>query len=238
MLRISASRFAVAVAGAITVLLTRGPHPAGATPKAFSTDGEATVYQTGDFRGSFVLSYDVTMRRFPSNRSWSVVGVTVLGDAPPSDGITVGVMPTGSGANVFTSSVRNGKATYRDSGLSCADGCRIELRATRTTIAALRGTTVVQTWPRTLFRLPRPAVQINAETSAVGDRLAAVIAIVRAEANGTPLPQPECAFSTKGIDVVRVRNGALRYTGVFDASAPRYESLATGRRGDSCAAAR
>jgi hypothetical protein len=228
----------IAAAAALFLIAMTGTPPVRATPKAFSTDGEATVYQPGDFRRAFVLAYDVAVRRFPANRSWSVVGVTVLGDAPPSDGMTVGVTPSARGAEVFTSIVRGGRSTYRASGVMCAGTCRIELRATATTITALHGATVVGTWPRALFRMPHPAVQINGETSAPGDRLEATVATVRAVADGAPLPQPACAFSTRGIDVVRERNGVLQYAGVFDAQAPRYISLASGLGGDSCEAAR
>ena len=91
----------VALVAVVAALLTESG--AYAAPKAFSTDGEATVYVNGDFRKEFTLVYEAQLSPIATNGGWSVLAVSILGGPPPSDAVTIGIYPTPKGVRVFTS---------------------------------------------------------------------------------------------------------------------------------------
>jgi hypothetical protein len=181
---------------------------------AFSTDGEATIYRTGDFRGDFTLTYAATAVLQPRNRSWSTVSVMLLGDKPPADSISVGLLPDQGGAHIFTSTMRAGKATFRDTMIRCASICVVGLRGIRGGIYAIANGRMINSWPRAAFALPRPAVQLNAEVSGAGDRIEATLEPVQLSAATARLVPPRCAFTTQGIKPTSVGN-QLRFRGEY-----------------------
>lgn len=188
---------------------------ANAAPKAFTTDAEATVYVAGDFRRDFDLLYDARMQRMPANTSWSVVNVTLLGGPPPSDAVAIGLFPAAQEIHVFTSATRGSRTAFRDTGISCPHSCRIGLRGTAAALLASVNGRVIASWPRFALRAPSPAVQLNAEVSAVGDPLDATLTPVRLTAGGRALARPSCAFTTRGVEVRSSSVGSLHYSGTY-----------------------
>jgi hypothetical protein len=211
--------------------------PGAQSATAFSTDGEATVYRDGNFRGAFTLMYEAVVRPQPRNKTWSTLSVTLLGGAPPADGITIGLVPDSSGAHVFTSTVRNGANTFHDTGIVCSGECTIGLRGDRGAISALARGKRVGSWPRFAFSLPRPSVQLNAEVSGPGDRIDAELMPVDENVASMRLARATCAFTTQGVIPALVA-GALHFNGSFVRGAPaRYIDLRNGRPLERCSAA-
>jgi hypothetical protein len=224
----------VALVAAVAALLTGSG--AYAASKAFSTDGEATVYVNGDFRKEFTLEYEVQLRPIATNGGWSVLAVTILGGAPPSNGVTIGIYPSRKGVHVFTSVTRGKSNVFRDAGIECKPRCKIRLSGNAAGFVASVGTRTIATWPRFALRMPAPMVQLNGEVSRPGDALDAFLVPVHAAAGGRALSSPSCAFVTQGINVSRVAGGGLRYTGTYRNDGPAtYVSLNDGRTGDTCA---
>jgi hypothetical protein len=224
----------VALVAVFAALLTESG--AYAAPKAFSTDGEATVYVNGDFRKEFTLVYEAQLRPIATNGGWSVLAVSILGGAPPSDAVTIGIYPSPKGVRVFTSVTRGKTNVFRDAGIACKPHCRISLSGSTAGFVASVGTRTVATWPRFTLRMPAPMVQLNGEVSRSGDALDAFLVPVHAMADGRALSPPSCAFVTQGIKVRRVPGGGLRYTGTYrNDGRTTYVSLNDGRTGDTCA---
>ena len=217
-------KLAAALAALSVVLAGRA---ATAAPTAFSTDGEATVYLRGDFRGDFELVYDAQMRVMPENASWSVLNVSLLGGPPPSDAVTIGIFPVAGHVHVFTSFTQRSKTVFRDTGIVCEPRCRIALHGSASALVGSAAGRAVGSWPRFALRAPMPAVQLNAETSAPGDRLDATLSAVRTAAHGRALARPACAFTTRGIEVRFAPDGTLHYAGAYrDDARTAYFSLA------------
>jgi len=163
----------------------------------------------------------------PANASWSVVNVSLLGGPPPSDAVAIGIFPSAGRVHVFTSFTQRSKTIFRDTGVVCEPRCRIALRGSASGFTASAGGRVVGSWPRFALRMAAPAVQLNAETSAPGDRLQATLSRVRTTVRGRPLSPPACAFTTRGIEVRSMPGGALQYAGAYrDDARTAYFSLA------------
>ncbi len=207
---------------------------ATAAVKAFASDGEATVYVDAPFRGTFSVVADASLRVQKRNAAWSLVDMSLLGDAPPSDGVSIGLFPVAGGAHVFTSVVQRGRTTFRDTGFACSSRCRIGLHGSRTSIVATFHGRIVGIWSRGAFRMRRPAMQLNGEVSARGDRLDAVLVPRPSIAGGRPVAVARCAFTTQGVDVYR-EGGTLHFAGTFTRREASYFSLTTRLHGDTCA---
>jgi hypothetical protein len=206
---------------------------AGSSATAFSSDGEATVYREGDFRGDFTLRYEAFARVQSRNTTWSTLSVTLLGGPPPADAITVGLVPEPGGAHVFTSIARRGANAFHDTGIVCAGECAIGLRGAHGSISATVEGTSVRSWPRFAFSLPHPTVQLNAEVSGPGDRIDAALTPLEERA-ARRLPPAICAFSTQGVVPTSVA-GTFRFSGAFVRGAPAYYlDLRNGRRLEHC----
>jgi hypothetical protein len=201
---------------------------------AFSTDGEATVYRDGDYRGDFMLAYRAAVRVQPRNKAWSTLSVTFLGGPPPADAITIGLIPDRDGAHVFTSTMRNGIGTFRDTQIVCSKQCNIAIRSRHGSISALVAGKVISSWPRFAFSLPRPTVQLNAEVSGLGDRIQATLTPLEERAATVRLATPVCAFTTQG--VIPLANArTLGFHGSFVRNVPaHYIDLRNGRRFERC----
>jgi hypothetical protein len=203
-----------------------------ATP--YSKDGEATVYLEGRFDRPFILRYDAGLRLERANTSWSTLSIALLGGAPPSDAVTIGIYPADTGVRVFVGVSRGTTNTFRDTGVRCEDGCRLALRGNRDTLIATVDGREVGRWPRFAFHMPAPGVQLNGEVSALGDRIDGWLRPIDVRVDGTSII-PRCAFTTGGVAAQRIGR-ALRYEGTHVAGATSvYASLITGRTGERCA---
>jgi hypothetical protein len=226
-------RYAVVLATAIYLVMTlNGAFAAAAT--AFSTDGEATVYRSGDFRGDFTLEYRALLEPQPRNKTWSTLSVTLLGGSPPADAITIGLFPDAGVAHVFTSAVHNGAATFHDTRIICSRACTLGLHGDRGSIVAVVAGKLVNAWPRFSFGLPHPTVQLNAEVSGSDDRIRASLTPVKERAARVQLGMPLCGFTTQGV-FPESDAGTLRFSGSFVRGAPaNYIDLRNGRRLERC----
>jgi hypothetical protein len=193
---------------------------ADAAPKALSTDGEATVYLSGDFRRDFLMEYNVQFATAYDNKGSSTFAITFLGGPPPSDAVTVGVYGVARSGRVFTSVTRDGRSTFRPTRHVCAPACRLSLRGDVNGLSAFIDDVWLQSWPRFSIGAPAPAFQLNGEVSTPGDRVIIVVSPARTRAAGKKLGMPTCGFTTRGISVREEASGALSFAGIYTESAP------------------
>src|SRR5271163_41417 len=95
-----------AVLTAVLLLLGGSGSVPSKAATALSTDGEATVYLMGDFTSDFDLRYRATLSASVSNRSWSTIGIMLLGRANPGRSVEIGLAngdPDGQTVVAFTS---------------------------------------------------------------------------------------------------------------------------------------
>lgn len=202
---------------------------------AYSSDGEATVYLSGDFSQPFDLSYAATMDAAPRNRSWSYVGILLLGNPLPSDSVEVGLFRLAASRgrpSLFTSITTKGSSSgFRDEG-TCAANCVLELRGDRTIIEALANGRVITRWKRTEFHMDKPYIQLNGEVARTADTISAHLRPLNTTLGSHSLKSPTCAFTTQGIDARQSPDHALTFEGTFrPASRVAYISLADGKLG-------
>lgn len=206
--------------------------------RAVSTDGEATVYRAGDFTREFDISYDVQFPPSQGNRSWTFVSLLLLGGRSGSGSISVGLSRGSSRDATFPGFVYvarpNSSPVYRRIEMQCSLHCAIELRGDSSNIYAVVRNRLVGTWRRTSLHLVKPYMQVNAEVTAIGDRISAHLTPLRSEIAGHPAPPPTCAFTTQGVRV-HAAAGGLSFTGQRDPHAgATFISLQTGATGDTC----
>lgn len=202
---------------------------------AYSSDGEATVYISGDFSQPFDLSYSATIDETPRNRSWSYVGILLLGDPLPSDSVEVGLFRVAGSRgrpSLFTSITSKGSSSgFKDEG-QCAPKCVIGLRGDRTNIEALANGRVMRRWRRTGFHMAKSYIQLNGEVASEADRISAQLRPLKTILGGHSLISPTCAFTTQGIEVRQSRDRTLTFEGSFrPASKVAYFSLVDGKAG-------
>ena len=131
---------------------------ADAAPQAFSTDGEATVYLSGDFRQDFLMEYNVQFAAAYDNKGWSTFSITFLGGPPPSDAVTVGVYGVARSGRVFTAVTRDGRTTFHPTRHVCAPACRLSLRGDVNGLSAFIDDVWLRSWPRFSLRAAAAAV--------------------------------------------------------------------------------
>jgi hypothetical protein len=226
-----ARRIVVLVVAAILVV----PANIQAALHAYSSDGEATVYISGDFSQPFDLSYAATIDETPRNRSWSYVGILLLGDPLPSDSVEVGLFRVAGSRgrpSLFTSiTMRGSSSGFKDEGL-CAPNCVIELRGDRTNIEALANRRVIHRRKRTEFHMAKSYIQLNGEVALAADKISARLRPLKTTLDSHSLRSPTCAFTTQGIEVRQSGDHALTFEGTFrPASKVAYYSLADGKSG-------
>ncbi len=212
-----------------------------ATVKAVSTDGEATVYVTGDLSRNFIVSYQAALQPSPGNRSWTTVGVMLLGRTESGPSIEVGLARSASNALTGFTATQGlkSRASFKAFVVGCAPGCVLTVRADDKAYYAYIDAAQVGAWPRNQFAFVKPYIQLNAEAVKPGDSISAIFLPIRLVANGEVMPAPACAFTTRGIEPSRLPNGALQFTGTYHAGAPAaFVTLTTGQRGDRCSGAR
>lgn len=230
-----AQRAAFAIAAAL-VLAFEAPQAQAAA--AVAADGEATVYVRGDFSGNFDLEYRTALEPAPRNRSWSSIGIMLLGEVNPGPSVYVGLANEAGGgraAGAFTSAaLSSGKNVYHSLDADCAGGCLLALHGTPETIEARVNGRVYERWRRASFPLKHPYVQLDAEVNAEGDSIAATLTPVRTTAEYRQLAPPGCAFTTRGILVHGGRT--LSFSGTYRSGAPvSYILLTKGAWIGSCA---
>jgi hypothetical protein len=169
--------------------------------KAFSTDGEATVYLAGNFTGAFDVKYRATIASFPRNGSWSMVGLLLIGMIPGPSAY-VGVTSPGRDARNAAFAMATGtegKSSYVTTHEECSTSCVIELRGDHKVIQSLVNGHVAMTWMRAIVPLSNAGVQLNAEVSQPGDRIEASLTPIHTVAGGRVLGTPTCGFTTQGV---------------------------------------
>jgi hypothetical protein len=210
-------------------------------PKAVATDGEATIYVTGDFSRGFSVAYNAVLQQEPTNRGTTFVGIMLLGRRPGGSlafGLTRGVQSQSLQAFVSTATAR-GARHYESSPARCLPACTLVLRGDRyglyafvVTVDAVRK---LGAWARADYAFVRPYVQLNAEAAVPGDRIAAMLVPMRVVVDAHDLPPPRCAFTTRGIEPRRNAGRMLEFTGTYrpDAAAA-FIDLRTGKRVERC----
>ena len=226
------------VAALVSTILFSAVLPGTAKVKATSTDGEATIYLSGDFAEAFDVAYAITLRPSPANHAWTGVSLLLVGTKWPGSSLSIGVSrgyPHPGTLAVFTTSSHPGsKDEYRSAPVQCEPYCVLELRADSQSVYAILGRRTVRKWLRSSFPMFHPYIQINGEVSAVGDEIRASLRQRRSTLNGKALPQPICAFSTQGVEP-RVVPGGFEIVGSRAVSARvTYISLLDGKAKDSC----
>jgi hypothetical protein len=189
---------------------------------ALSTDGEATVYLTGDFSGDFDVAYDVAFEPAPANRSWTTVSIALLGRTPGASmavGLSRGYPTPATLAGFTLANAAQQRMRYLPFTVTCTTTCLLELRSQQGMVYALIDGHRVGAWPRSAMPIAKPYLQINGEVSRIGDRILARLTPVHTLARGFALGAPTCAFTTQGIEPAAFGGrGALRFSGARDPS--------------------
>jgi hypothetical protein len=212
-------------------------------PKSLSTDGEATIYLTGDFSTGFSVAYNAILPAALGNRSRTFVGIMLIGRTNPGPRIELGLTrgdPNAAALQAFTSvNSRNGGHRFQSIPVRCTPACRLVLRGDKVRLRALIVTQnaiqEVGSWARSDFGFLRPYVQLNGEVSERGDTIAAVLVPMRVVAASQSLPAPTCGFTTRGIQPRRLAGGTLTFTGTYrDAAPTSFVDLRSGRLVGRC----
>jgi hypothetical protein len=211
--------------------------------KPVSTDGEATIYVTGDFVHGFDLAYNALLRPMPANRGDIFVGIMLTGHEPHGPGIELGLNRDAVNprlVRVFLSlNARHAAPSYTSFPARCTPACELILRGDRYGLYAAviteDGIQNIGAWSRAAFSLVQPYVQLNGEVTKPGDRIFAVLTPMRTVANSENLARPTCAFTTRGIVPRREPGGLLIFSGAYRTDAPSsFIDLKTGRMVDRC----
>jgi hypothetical protein len=122
---------------------------------------------------------------------------------------------------------------------TCLPACTLVLRGDRYGLYAfaitVAGIQKVGSWARADFGFVRPYIQLNAEVTSPGDRIAAALIPVRLVVDAHDLPSPRCGFTTRGVEPRRAANGLLRFSGSYRPTAPAsFVDLKTGKWVDRC----
>ncbi len=232
---------AVIVAASAALFVLASSEQSIAKVKAVSTDGEATVYLSKDFSGDFDLKYGVTLEPAPSNHAWTGVSLLLLDKQWPGSSVSVGLSrgyPNAATLAGFTTSSRpRTQSKYKSFPLHCESACVVELRGDTRNVYASLNYRRIATWSRQTFPMIRPYIQINAEVSAVGDRIAARLRPIRIVLAEKSVPLPTCAFTTQGIEPKALGDSMIVFSGTRRVSSrATYISLLDGRAKDSCPA--
>lgn len=209
----------------LVLLLAAAPCIAAApqsAPKAVSTDGEATIYLTGNFSRGFNVAYNAVLPKIRTNRSTTFLSLMLLGRHNPGSSIALGITraaPDQSLEMFVATTTPQGAKNYRAVPAVCLPACTLILRGDRYGLFAFAVTgEAVQklgSWARADFGFVRPYVQLNAEVTAPGDRIAATLIPMRVIADSQSLATPHCGFSTRGVMPRREPSGALTFAGTY-----------------------
>jgi len=207
--------------------------------KSDERDGEATVYDLGDFSGDFDLAYAVSFEPAPANQSWTVVTILLLSRTQSSSAVSVGLArgyPDATTLSGFTTSNRSRETSkYQSYPVRC-NVCMVELRGDKATLTALLDGHKVGTWPRRVFSAVKPYVQLNGEVHEMGDTISARLVPVRTLLGRKVFPRPACALSTQGVEARAIgEQGAIEFSGARrDGARATYYSLSSGKTGHDC----
>ncbi|MDP9017107.1 MAG: hypothetical protein M3N19_02145 [Candidatus Eremiobacteraeota bacterium] len=222
----------------VTSLLLMVAMPALAKVKSASTDGEATIYLTGDFAQSFDIRYAVALRPAPHNHAWTGVSLLLLGREWPGSSMSIGLSrgyPHADTLAVFTTSTHQGsKDVYDAVPVRCDGECVLELRGDPQSVSAILGSRTVRKWSRRSFPMLHPYIQINGEVSGMGDTIHASLRRLRATLIGKVLPEPICAFTTQGVEPHAIPGGFVIAGARMANGRVTYLSLLDGSTGDAC----
>lgn len=228
-------RITLALIGlSVTVAITL-PYVAEGAVKSASTDGEATVYLAGNFTANFDVAYRAVLKPGPRNKSWTSLGILLVGTQIPGPGAFVGLSsdPKTHAVTPYTyvDFPRQGQFEYKKQFGKCDAQCIIELRGDRARIFASINNSVVASWSRSDLYLQHPSIQINAQAHGTGDSIEASLIPMRTTAHGRAL-NPTCAFTTRGIEPVGL--STLRFTGTTNDGLGEFVNLSTGTHADKC----
>jgi hypothetical protein len=214
-----------------TALLLAATLAASPAPKvkAISTDGEATIYLSGDFSGGFNVAYSAQLRSMPANRSTIFLDLMLIGRKIPGSAIELGLTRdarSGFGAlRAFTAiTTRYGAYRYAAFPVSCTPACVLILRGDRhgfhASVVSNDAIRRIGSWERSDFDLRGPYVQLNGEVTRTGDAIDAALRPVRVVAAASELAAPICAFTTRGVLPRRLPGGMLAFSGTNRNAAP------------------
>lgn len=214
---------------------TSVPGP-GVTPTGVTGDGHATAYLLGDFSRDFDVAYRVSFEPTPTNRSWSLVSLYLIGQNMAGGSLGVEIArgyPHASSLSGMTSTALPGRQqTYHLEAVNCHP-CVIELRGARDDVYAFIGGNQIGHWKRDRFTMTDPYVQLNGEVNAIGDRLFARLVPVRVTAQGASISPDKCSHTTQGIAArEEAAQGIVEFFGTRSSNAPTaYVSVVNGEAG-------
>jgi hypothetical protein len=221
---------------AICVAVVSMSHGALGAVKSVSTDGEATIYATGEFSKAFDVAYRAVLKPGSHNTSWSTLSILLIGSRIPGPGASVGVATDASHPGAVTPftyvAYPNLQTDYEGYKADCRRGCVIELRGDSHSIYAEVDGKILAEWSRSDLYMMSPSIQLNAEAHGGGDVLYASLTPVRSDVAAHPLRQPTCAFSTRGIEPSGLKSFTFR--GRTNSAGGAFVNLSTGTRGDKC----
>jgi hypothetical protein len=201
-----------------------------------TTHGEATVYVAGNFTRDFDVSYVLAVDTRRNNRSFTTIGVMMIGATDPGPSAEVGLAngyPSAKGTSGFVlGSHGHGTTSSAVWGLPCGATCTIELRGNSDHVSAYLDGRLAGTWSRSDLSIESPYIQINAEVYKEGDAISASVVTKKATAGGRALQAPICEFTTGGIEARSKSPTSIRFAGVYRSGArSTYAWLKSGTEG-------
>ena len=210
-------------------------HAARSAVKSASTDGEATIYIAGNFTSDFDLAYRAVLKPGTRNKSWTSLGILLLGSQIPGPGAFFGLSgdPKHHSVTPYTYVNFPGRQLeYKKQIGDCSDSCIIELRGDTARIYAYFNNKLLTSWSRSDLNLRGESIQLNAEAAGAGDELTASLTPLKTVSRGHVLASPKCAFTTRGIEPSG--RSTLRFTGSTNNALGHYVTLETGLHADKC----
>jgi hypothetical protein len=201
-----------------------------------ATHGEATVYVAGNFSRDFDVSYAFAIDTRRKNRSFTTIGVMMIGATDPGPSAEVGLAngyPSAKSTSGFVSgSHAHGTKSSDVWGLPCGATCTVELRGNSDHVSAFLDGRLAGTWSRPDLSIESPYIQINAEVYKEGDAISAFIVTKKATAGGRALQAPICEFTTGGIEARSTSPTSMTFSGVYRSGArSTYAWLKSGAEG-------
>ena len=140
----------------IASLIAFAPSSHGARASLTSaTHGEATVYIAGNFTRDFDVSYVILLAGPSNNKSFTTIGMMLIGATDPGPTAEVGLAqdyPAANDVSGFAIGSRDhGTTSSAIWGISCGSTYTVELRGTSDHVYGYVGGRLAAAWSRTTF---------------------------------------------------------------------------------------
>ena len=188
-----------------------------------ATHGEATVYIAGNFTRDFDVSYVILLAGPSNNKSFTTIGMMLIGATDPGPTAEVGLAqdyPAANDVSGFAIGSRDhGTTSSAIWGISCGSTCTVELRGTSDHVYGYVGGRLAAAWSRTDLSIKGPYIQINAEVYQKGDAISASVVKKKAISADRALQVPICEFTTGGIEARASSPIVITFEGVYRSGA-------------------